>query len=57
MDNSETPFVPEFLKYLSENPKGATGVVETQFGYHIINIEDKKLGAMAYKVANLVKAD
>lgn len=51
----ETPFVPEFLKYLSENPKGATGVVETQFGYHIINIEDKKPGAMAYKVANLVK--
>lgn len=52
----ETPFVPEFLKYLSENPKGATGVVETQFGYHIINIEDKKPGAMAYKVVNLVKA-
>ncbi|SIP91022.1 peptidyl-prolyl cis-trans isomerase D [Chryseobacterium sp. RU37D] len=52
----ETPFVPEFLKYLANNPKGATGVVETQFGYHIINIEDKKPGAMAYKVANLVKA-
>ena len=52
----ETPFVPEFLKYLAENPKGATGVVETQFGYHIINIEDKKPGAMSYKVANLVKA-
>ncbi|UMQ40940.1 SurA N-terminal domain-containing protein [Chryseobacterium sp. Y16C] len=51
----ETPFVPEFLKYLAENPKGATGVVETQFGYHIINIEDKKAGAMGYKVANLVK--
>ncbi|WP_100075963.1 SurA N-terminal domain-containing protein [Chryseobacterium camelliae] len=52
----ETPFVPEFLHYLANNPKGATGVVETQFGYHIINIEDKKPGAMAYKVANLVKA-
>jgi len=52
----ETPFVPEFLHYLSNNPKGATGVVETQFGYHIINIEDKKPGSMAYKVANLVKA-
>ncbi|MCW3160901.1 peptidylprolyl isomerase [Chryseobacterium oryctis] len=52
----ETPFVPEFLHYLANNPKGATGVVETQFGYHIINIEDKKAGAMAYKVANLVKA-
>lgn len=52
----ETPFVPEFLAYLANNPKGATGVVETQFGYHIINIEDKKPGAMSYKVANLVKA-
>jgi peptidyl-prolyl cis-trans isomerase D len=52
----ETPFVPEFLTYLANNPKGATGVVETQFGYHIINIEDKKPGAMGYKVANLEKA-
>lgn len=51
----ETPFVPEFLHYLANNPKGAIGVVETQFGYHIINIEDKKSGAMTYKVANLVK--
>jgi len=52
----ETPFVPEFLTYLANNPKGATGVVETQFGYHIINIEDKKAGSMGYKVANLTKA-
>ena len=51
-----TPFVPEYLSFLANNSKGATGVVETQFGYHIINIEDKKSGAMTYKVANLVKA-
>ncbi|TXF76173.1 peptidylprolyl isomerase [Chryseobacterium sp.] len=51
----ETPFVPEFLAFLKNNGKGATDVVETQFGYHIINIEDKKAGAMTYKVANLVK--
>ena len=51
-----TPFVPEYLSFLVNNGKGATGVVETQFGYHIINIEDKKSGAMTYKVANLVKA-
>ncbi len=51
----ETPFVPEFKKFLADNPKGTTGVVETQFGYHVINIQDKKAGAMAYKVANLVK--
>ncbi|MBW8362363.1 MAG: peptidylprolyl isomerase [Kaistella sp.] len=52
----ETPFVPEFLAFLKNNGKGATEVVETQFGYHIINIQDKKAGAMTYKVANLVKA-
>ena len=52
----KTPFVPEFLKFLAENGKGATDVVETQFGYHIINIQDKKSGAMTYKVANLVKS-
>jgi peptidyl-prolyl cis-trans isomerase D len=51
----KTPFVPEFLSFLANNGKGATGVVETQFGYHIINIEDKKSGSMTYKVANLVK--
>ncbi|UFK96856.1 peptidylprolyl isomerase [Kaistella faecalis] len=50
-----TPFVPEYLSFLANNGKGSTGVVETQFGYHIINIEDKKSGAMTYKVANLVK--
>ncbi|NAW52217.1 peptidylprolyl isomerase [Elizabethkingia argentiflava] len=51
----ETPFVPEFKAYLEHNPKGAVGVVATQFGYHIINIEDKKPGPIGYKVANLVK--
>lgn len=48
-------FVPEFQKFVDNSPKGATAVVETQFGYHIINIADKKSGAMTYKIANLVK--
>ena len=51
----DTPFVPTFKDYLMKNPKGAIGVVESPYGYHIIEIEDKKSGAMAYKVANLVK--
>lgn len=51
-----TPFAPEYLSFLANNAKGSTGLVETAFGYHIINIEDKKSGAMTYKVANLVKA-
>ena len=50
-----TPFVPQYLSFLANNGKGATSVVETDYGYHIINIEDKKSGAMTYKVANLVK--
>ncbi|SFI41890.1 peptidylprolyl isomerase [Halpernia frigidisoli] len=50
-----TPFVKPYLDFLANNSKGATGVVESQFGYHIINIEDKKSGAMSYKLANLVK--
>ena len=50
-----SPFDPAYLNYLMTNPKGATGLVESSFGYHIINIEDKKAGQMGYKVANLVK--
>ncbi|MBU8883408.1 peptidylprolyl isomerase [Flavobacteriaceae bacterium JJC] len=52
----ETPFAPGYLKFLATNPKGTTGIAETPFGYHIINVEDKKSGAMTYKIANLVKA-
>lgn len=53
--SAEPKFVPEFQSFVDKNPKGAVGVVETQFGYHIINITDKKSGEMTYKVANLVK--
>ena len=51
-----TPFAPEYLSFLANNAKGSTGLVESAFGYHIINIEDKKAGSMSYKVANLIKA-
>ena len=50
-----TPFVKPYLDFLANNSKGATGVVESPYGYHVINIEDKKSGAMTYKLANLVK--
>ena len=40
--SSNPQFVPEFQKFVDNSPVGATGVVETQFGYHIINIQDKK---------------
>ena len=52
----ESQFAPGYLSFLANNSKGATGLQETSFGYHIINVQDKKAGAMGYKVANLVKA-
>jgi len=48
-------FAPGYLSFLANNSKGATGLQETAFGYHIINIEDKKSGAMTYKIAHLAK--
>ena len=48
-------FAPGYLKFLADNPKGATGLAETSFGYHIINVEDKKSGSMTYKIAHLAK--
>lgn len=51
----QSQFAPGYLAFLANNPKGATGLAETAFGYHIINIEDKKAGAMGYKIAHIVK--
>lgn len=50
-----TPFAPGYLSFLANNAKGSIGLQETSFGYHIIRVDDKKAGAMSYKVANLVK--
>ncbi|WP_313270920.1 peptidylprolyl isomerase [Epilithonimonas vandammei] len=50
-----SPFAPGYLKFLDDNPKGTTGLAETSFGYHIINVEDKKSGSMTYKIAHLAK--
>jgi peptidyl-prolyl cis-trans isomerase D len=52
----QSQFAPPYLAFLANNAKGATGLTETTFGYHIINVEDKKAGAMGYKVAHLVKS-
>ena len=34
--------IPEFRDYSFENPTGSTGVVKSQFGYHVIRIDDQK---------------
>ncbi|WP_345207254.1 peptidylprolyl isomerase [Chryseobacterium ginsengisoli] len=52
----QSQFAPGYLNFLASNAKGSTGLAETEFGYHIINVEDKKAGTMSYKVAHLVKA-
>lgn len=49
---SQSPFAPEYLDFLRKNDIGKIGLVETSFGYHIIKVDDKKLG---YKMAHLVK--
>jgi len=51
-----SPFAPGYLSFLASHQKGDIGLVETSFGYHIIKVDDKKAGAMGYKVAHLVKA-
>ena len=48
-------FVPQFQQFLNANPKGKTGIAETQYGYHIINIQDKKSGSFTYNVLNVLK--
>ncbi|KIC62407.1 peptidylprolyl isomerase [Chryseobacterium taiwanense] len=51
-----SPFAPGYLSFLASHKKGDIGLAETSFGYHIISVDDKKSGAMGYKVAHLVKS-
>ena len=47
--------VPEFNDFAFQQPKGKTGVVKTQFGYHIIEVLDQKNPNPAYKIAYVSK--
>ncbi|PJB11777.1 MAG: peptidylprolyl isomerase [Flavobacteriales bacterium CG_4_9_14_3_um_filter_40_17] len=47
--------VKPFNDYVFENKKGDIGIVETQFGYHIIKIDDQKGTVKVVKVANLAR--
>ena len=44
--------VPAFRDYSFENKKGDIGVVKSQFGFHIVKIDDQKNYQKALKVAN-----
>ena len=47
--------IPEFRDYSFENSKGDMGVVESQFGYHIIRIDDQKNKQKNVKVATFAR--
>ena len=47
--------VPEFRDFTFEGKKGDLGVVETQFGFHVIEIEDQKAPVTVYRLANVSK--
>lgn len=45
--------VPAFNTFVFAHDKGETGVVETNFGFHIVSIEDQSNTQKAVKLANL----
>ena len=47
--------VPAFNNYVFENKTGDVGVVETQFGFHIISIADQKNFQKAIKLATIAQ--
>lgn len=48
-------FVPEFNSFVFEKDKGDLDVVETQFGYHVIEVLDQKNFKKAMKIASVAK--
>ncbi|HSP11461.1 MAG TPA: peptidylprolyl isomerase [Salegentibacter sp.] len=47
--------VPEFDSYIFENNEGDIGVIETDFGYHVIHIEEQSDRERAVKIATLAR--
>ncbi len=47
--------VPEFENFVFENDEGDIGVVETDFGYHVISIDEQSERKKAVKVATLAR--
>ena len=50
-----TRMTPAFRDYAFENAKGAIGVVETPFGYHVIRVDDTKNNQTVLKLATFGK--
>ncbi|GGX22823.1 peptidylprolyl isomerase [Aquimarina muelleri] len=47
--------VPAFNDYCFKNKTGDQGIVETQFGYHVISIEDQKNEQKAIQIATVAQ--
>lgn len=47
--------VPEFNDFVFEKPEGSMGMVETEYGFHIISIEEKTEAQKAVKIATLAR--
>ncbi|WP_224485254.1 peptidylprolyl isomerase [Robertkochia aurantiaca] len=54
-DIPEGMMVPEFNDYIFGNPVGSTGVVETEFGYHVIKVDDKYQGVQLATIAREIE--
>lgn len=48
-------FDPDYANYIFFNPVGTVDIVETQFGYHIIRIDEAKNYERGIKIANLAR--
>lgn len=48
--------VDNFNDYVFSKDAGHKGVVETDFGYHVVHVTDKKDKKQAYKIARIVKS-
>jgi peptidyl-prolyl cis-trans isomerase D len=47
--------IEEFDEFIFNNRKGDKAVIETEFGFHVISIEDQKNEQKAIKVVNIIK--
>lgn len=47
--------VKPFNDFAFENKTGDIGIVETEFGYHVVSIQDQKNKAKALKLANVIQ--
>src|SRR5690606_9441248 len=47
--------VPEFNDFVFEKPEGSLGVVETNFGFHVISVDEKTVPEKAVKIATLAR--